>query len=45
VPVDPEFVEHFARVLVALAGALLELLPVFTDDVAARETPDGDHHD
>jgi len=32
-------------VLVALAGALFELLPVFTHDVAARETPDGNHHD
>jgi len=25
--------------------ALFELLPVFTHDVAARETPDGNHHD
>jgi hypothetical protein len=42
--VHAKLVEHLFGVLVALAGALFELLPVLTDDLAARETPNWNHH-
>ncbi|QSG01903.1 hypothetical protein AArcS_0676 [Natranaeroarchaeum sulfidigenes] len=41
---DAEFVENFGGILIALTSPLFELLPVFTYDVAARETPDWYHH-
>jgi hypothetical protein len=40
---DPEVVEDLGGVFPGLRSRL-EVVPVFTHDVAARETPDGNHH-
>jgi hypothetical protein len=42
--VDTEFVEYLLWVFVILARARLEFLPVLTDDLSTRETPDWYHH-